>query len=169
MIIFMCDFIWCLNIVVAVPPKPPWLDLLIVYDIYIFDSWRGSLFSHLSYHGFLPSEISSIEKRHCRQQDVNPDPVSSALKFLTTGTRPGTGTWRRSKRDQKSWKIGIFITVLMSHGTKNLHKTWRRDLRPKRLGTTALDDHPLASTKGSQKIRIHQHSFVKLGLSIQIR
>ena len=52
---------------------------------------------------------------------------------------PGTGTWRRSMWDQKSCQIGIFITVLMSHGTKNVHKTWSRDLRrPKRLGTTGL-------------------------------
>ena len=50
-----------------------------------------------------------------------------------------TGTWRRSKWDQKSCQIGIFVTVLTLQGTENVHKTWRRDLRPKRLGTTAVE------------------------------
>ena len=62
-----------------------------------------------------------------------------AQRFPTTGTRPGTGTWR-SKWDQKRCQSGIFVTVLMSHGTKDVHKTWRRDLKPKRLGTTALEE-----------------------------
>ena len=30
-------------------------------------------------------------------------------RFPTTGTRPGTKTWRRSKWDQKSGQIGIFM------------------------------------------------------------
>ena len=65
-----------------------------------------------------------------------PDPLKQ--RFPTTGTGPGTGTWRRSKRDQKSCQSGIFHSTLMPHGTKIAHKTGRRDLRPKRLGTTAL-------------------------------
>ena len=59
-------------------------------------------------------------------------------------------------KDQKSWQIGIFITVLMLHGTKNVHKTWRRDLRPKSLGTTKPLDPTLQCF---QKVWKHFYPF----------
>ena len=68
-------------------------------------------------------------------------PSGLSQRFPTTGTRPGTRSWRGSKWDQKSCQIGIFITVFMSHGTKNVHKTWPWDLRPTNLGTTGLIHH----------------------------
>ena len=59
-------------------------------------------------------------------------------RFPTTVTRPGTGTWSRSKWDQKSCQLSKFDSVLVGHGTKNANKPWLRDLRPKKLGTTGL-------------------------------
>ena len=59
-------------------------------------------------------------------------------RFLTTVTRPSTGTWSRSKWDQKSCQLSKFDSVLLGHGTKNANKPWHRDLRPKKLGTNGL-------------------------------
>ena len=65
-------------------------------------------------------------------------------RFPTTGTGPSTGTWRRSKWDQKSCQSGIFHSALISHGTNIVYKTGCRDLGvgPKRLGTTDLKSTP---------------------------
>ena len=46
------------------------------------------------------------------------------IKLNSSSTEvPNHWDKRMSKWDQKSCQIGIFITVLMSHGTKNVHKT----------------------------------------------
>ena len=112
---------------------------LLIYFNYILD------FKNENLHKFFLNGVKFklLERIALLQSRIQSEILSSLFtqekRFPTTGTHPGTGTWRRSKWDKKSCQIGIFITVLMSHGTKNVHKTWRRDLRAKRLGTTALE------------------------------
>ena len=51
---------------------------------------------------------------------LNINKTALEQRFPTTGMGPRAKTWRRSTQDQKNYKIGIFVTVLMPHGTKNI-------------------------------------------------
>ena len=57
-------------------------------------------------------------------------------RFPTTGTCD----LKKVQAGPENCQSGIFHSALMPHGTKIVYKTGCRDMRPKRLGTTALDN-----------------------------